>query len=426
MTTQGRAADSPAALLTILYLGVAAGVQMTDRGLLALLSPAIQASFGVGDAVIGALHGIAGILVASLLAIPLARLADQYSRKAVLLFFIAAWVALTALGALAPWFPLFFAGRAAAGVTEFALIPVIYSMLPDLVRPGRRVAANLSFAALMSVGAASGYALGGWLVDQAAQLGAAFPGTLGGFETWRLAMVMIAGLGLPLLLLGFATVDPPRRAIAAEAATGSLPAFLRAQGRTIGLLVLAAGGVAIAVQGLMPLLALALTRRFSFDLGMLGEWLGVIVLATNLASLGMAGLMDRLLPAGRQEAGRPLVMALGALLALPCVLLLPWLGSVQAVLVLVTGFLLATCLANAFIPTMVQDLVPPPLRARAFASYSVIIAAFCAIGPVLMGAVSDQVMGRDLLGAITWVAVPSLAVAALAASFAGWRILSVR
>ncbi len=416
------AADSPAALLTILYLGVAAGVQMTDRGLLALLSPAIQVSFGVGDAVIGALHGIAGILVASLLAIPLARLADRYSRKAVLLLFIGAWVALTALGALAPWFPLFFAGRAAAGVTEFALIPVIYSMLPDLVGPRRRVAANLSFAALMSVGAAAGYALGGTLVAQAARLGAAFPETLGGLETWRLAMVLIAALGLPLLLLGFATLDPPRRETPAEAATGSLPAWLRRHGRTIGLLVLAAGGIAIAVQGLMPLLALALTRRFSFELGMLGEWLGVIVLATNLASLGLAGLMDRLLPERRREAGRPLVMAAGALLALPCVLALPWLGSVQAVLVLVGLFLLATCLANAFIPTMVQDLVPPPLRARAFASYSVVIAAFCAIGPVLMGAVSDQVMGRDLLGAITWVAAPSLGLAALAALTATRRL----
>jgi MFS family permease len=418
-------AGSPAALLTILYLGVAAGVQMTDRGMLAMLTPAIQQSFGTSDAVIGALHGIAGILVASALAIPLARLADRHSRKAVLLFFVAAWVVLTALGALAPWFPLFFAGRAAAGVTEFALVPVIYSMLPDLVTPGRRVAANLSFAALMAVGAGAGYAMGGALVAQAGLLRGAFPATLGGLETWRIAMLMIAGLGLPLLLAGIATLDPGRRGTALIAgvpgttATGtsdeSLPAFLCRQGTAIGLLVLAAGGVAIAVQGLMPLLTLALSRRFTFDLGMLGEWLGVIVLATTLASLGLAGLSARLMPG---PARRPLVMAAGAALALPCVLLLPWAGSIEMVLVLVGGFLLATCIANAFIPTMIQELVPDTLRARAFAVYSVAISAFCAIGPVLMGGVSDHLMAQDLLGAITWVAVPALGMATLCAALA--------
>lgn len=416
----GRAvADSPAALLTILYLGLAAGVQMTDRGLLAILSPAIQRSFDTGDAALGALHGVAGILAASALAIPLARLADRHSRKAVLLAFIGAWAALTALGALATWFPLFFLGRAAAGVTEFALIPVIYSLLPDLVGPRRRVAANLTFAALMAVGAAAGYALGGVLLGWAEALRGAWPVPFGGLEPWRLAMLIAAAAGLPLLLLGLATVDPPRRHAAAAVASATaltLPGHLRRRGDVILLLVLAAGGVAVAVMGLMPLLALALTRRFTFELRALGDWLGIIVLATSLASLGVTGLLDRMLPDAWRVRGRPVTMAAGAALAWPCVLALPWARSVEDVLVLVTGFLLATCIANAYIPTMVQDLVPDALRARGFAFYSLIIASFSALGPVLMGAVSDHLTGRDLLGAMTWVAGPSLALSVICAT----------
>lgn len=75
----------PAGLWTVAFLGITAGTQMSDRGLQSILSPAIQQSFGVSDAVIGALHGIAGILVASALAVPLARLADRHSRKTILL-----------------------------------------------------------------------------------------------------------------------------------------------------------------------------------------------------------------------------------------------------------------------------------------------------------------------------------------------------
>jgi len=43
-----------AGLWTVAFLGVTAGVQMSDRGLQSILSPAIKARFGVSDAVIGA------------------------------------------------------------------------------------------------------------------------------------------------------------------------------------------------------------------------------------------------------------------------------------------------------------------------------------------------------------------------------------
>lgn len=69
MPTRPRAAWPWAGLATVVFLGVTAGVQMSDRGLQSILSPAIRETFGVGDAVIGALHGIAGILIASALAI---------------------------------------------------------------------------------------------------------------------------------------------------------------------------------------------------------------------------------------------------------------------------------------------------------------------------------------------------------------------
>lgn len=54
---------SLSALLTIGFLGLTAGIQMSDRGMQAILLSAIQATFTVGDATIGALQGPAGVLV---------------------------------------------------------------------------------------------------------------------------------------------------------------------------------------------------------------------------------------------------------------------------------------------------------------------------------------------------------------------------
>lgn len=412
--------DSLAAWATLFFLGLTAGVQMTDRGLLAMLSSAIQTTYQAGDGWIGALHGVAGILVASLLALPLAKLADRHSRKLMLLGFIAAWALLTLLAAAAPNFPLFFMGRAAAGITEFALIPVIYSMIPDLVSEKRRVLANLIFAALMAAGASAGYYFGGATIQLAGHLVQEVPAIFGGFEAWRVAMALLAMLGLPLLLLGLTTHDPPRAMAQQESAasSGSLLDYARSNAAALALLILAAGGVAMAVQGLMPLIVLALTRRFETDLGPVGESLGMLLLATNLTSLVIAGFIDRLLLPRIQQRGRPLVMALGALATVPFVLLMLQASTANVALVLIGGFLLMTCIANALIPTIIQDIVPNKLRARAFAVYSLIISVFCAAGPVLMGGLSDLVLRKDLLTAIVAIGTPSLLIAAACAAFA--------
>ena len=402
-----------AGLATVVFLGVTAGIQMSDRGLQSILSPAIKLGFGVGDAVMGALHGIAGILVASALAVPLARLADRHSRKTILLCLIAAWTALTALGALAPSFPLFFLGRAASGITEFAMIPIVYSLIPDLVGERWRVGSNLVFAALMATGASAGFYLGGNLLDLVTHLAAS--GALPTLEPWRLCMLLLSFAGIPLLLAGLATVNPPRQALTASTDTQSesVAAFARSQLRPILLFIGTAGGLAIAVQATMPMIAMATVRRYAADLGTVGHTLGLITLLANLGSLPLAGALDRGLRARFGESARPIVMGTASALSIPCIAVMPLVANEQTAMGLVAGFLLTTCIANALIPTMLQDLAPVSLRARCFAIYSFLIAIFCAAGPVLSGAISQFLMKDDLLMSIAIAGVPVLGIAVI-------------
>ncbi|MDN5874175.1 MAG: MFS transporter, partial [Sinobacteraceae bacterium] len=143
---------------------------MSDMGLQAISLSSIQKTFDVSDATLGALQGLAGILVGSALAVPFARFADHFSRKRVLLCLILASTATMVLSALAPNFPLFFIGRSAAGITDFAMVPLVYSMIPDLAPERHRVLANLSFAAFMTVGVSGGFYFGGALLSTAAGL----------------------------------------------------------------------------------------------------------------------------------------------------------------------------------------------------------------------------------------------------------------
>ncbi|MEM6651441.1 MAG: MFS transporter, partial [Pseudomonadota bacterium] len=191
------------ALFTIVVLGLCAGVQLSDQGIQSLSLSSIQTSFGVSDAALGAVQGLAGFFVGSLVAIPLSRLVDKFSRKYILLCLIITSTAMMILSALAPNFALFFLGRSSAGILEFAMIPLVYSMIPDLAPERDRVLANLGFAALMAAGASGGFYFGGDIIAAGERV---FPFAM---DAWRKGFLLISISGLPLLLLGLLTLDPP-------------------------------------------------------------------------------------------------------------------------------------------------------------------------------------------------------------------------
>ncbi len=401
---------SPRALFTVAFLGITCGTQMSDMGLQSLSLSAIQKSFDVSDSMLGALQGLAGILVGSAVAIPLSRFADRFSRKLVLLCLIIASTAMMVLSAFAPNFPLFFIGRSAGGITEFAMIPLVYSMIPDLAPQRDRVLANLSFAALMAVGSSIGFYFASTIIATA---DAFFPFAM---EPWRKGFLFISMAGLPLFLMCLLTIDPPRHVTAVDIDTRpSLTHFLRERWQAVGLFVGVAGCLLIAVQALNQLISLALERRFDASIETLGSAMGTIVLATSVGCLPVAGLIDRMLGRRLGIAARPLIMGLMAAAAIPFAAALSYVGTVDQALIATGLFLFATCTANALVPTMLQDLTPATLRARSFAIWSFVVSLFSASGPLIAGNLSDHLLSNHLLNAITLTAIPALALSAFCA-----------
>jgi len=401
---------TPRGLFTVAFLGITAGVQMSDMGLQAISLSAIQQTFAVDDAALGALQGLAGVLVGSALAVPLARFADRYSRKRLLLCLIVASTAMMVLSALAPTFPLFFIGRSAAGITEFAMVPLVYSMIPDLAPERHRVLANLGFAALVAAGASGGFYFAGSLLSIADEL---IPLPI---EPWRNAFMLLSLAGLPLLLLGTLTADPPRCAgTAGPGSQGSLRLFLRQRRAAIGCFAGAAGFMVVAVQAINHLISLALERKFEAAPGEIGHAMGLIVFMTAWGCLPVAGIVDRLFAPRLGPAVRPMIMAVCALIAIPVALLLATVSRIDHGFAVVGTTLFVTSTAYALVPTMVQDLTPPGLRARCFAIWSFVVSVFGAAGPLAAGILSDRVFGGHLLNAITLTAAPALAISMLCA-----------
>ena len=395
------------ALFTIVVLGLCAGVQLSDQGIQSLSLSSIQKSFGVSDAALGAVQGLAGFFVGSLVAIPLSRLVDKFSRKYILLCLIITSTAMMILSALAPNFALFFLGRSSAGILEFAMIPLVYSMIPDLAPERDRVLANLGFASLMAAGASGGFYFGGDIIAAGERV---FPFAM---DAWRKGFLLISISGLPLLLLGLLTLDPPRyRGLVGIHVSDSLTKFFRNRWKLMVQFLGMAGFMLLAVQALNQLVALAMERRFDADLPTIGQSMGVILLIVSAGSIPAAGILDRLLERYLGYSSRPAIMGLAAASAIPASVSMLVVSRIDYAFTAVGVFMFITATANALVPTMLQDLIPAPLRARIFAIWSFLVSIFSALGPLIAGLLSDFAVQRNLLQAITITIVPALIVSA--------------
>jgi hypothetical protein len=143
--------------------------------------------------------------------------------------------------------------------------------------------------------------------------------------------------------------------------------------------------------------------------------MGLIILVTSVGCLPVAGMLDRALARRVGQAARPLVMGLSVLVAIPALLLLISMRTLDQAFVAVGLFLFMTCTANALVPTMLQDLAPASLRARCFAIWSFVVSLFGASGPLIAGTLSDWFFDQHLLNAVAAVAVPALTVSMVCA-----------
>jgi MFS family permease len=196
------------AVLILIYM-----LNFLDRQIIGILAAPLKEEFGMSDSQFGLLGGIAFASVYSTLAIPLAWLADRYSRVWIMTGALAVWSGFTALCGMAGSFGQLFLCRMGVGVGEAGGVAPAYSLIADYFPPHQRARALAAFAFGIPLGMAAGTLVGGLL---AATYG------------WRTAFIVVGLLGVlvaPLLRL---TVKDPKRggtdAIKTEAQVAALAA----------------------------------------------------------------------------------------------------------------------------------------------------------------------------------------------------------
>ena len=181
-------------LLTVLLLVNA--LNLADRQGLAVSAPAIKHDLMLSDTQLGLLQGLGFAIFFSLLALPIARLAEHKSRTRIIAISVGVLGVMLSLCGTAKNFWQFLLFRIGVGVGDAGFGPPVASLTGDHYPTDKRASVNSIIWLGAPVGAVVGSVLGGWCAQN-----------LG----WR---VWFYGLGVPaapLAAASRATTSPTRK-----------------------------------------------------------------------------------------------------------------------------------------------------------------------------------------------------------------------
>jgi predicted MFS family arabinose efflux permease len=158
----------------------------TDRMAVSVLIEPIKTALLLTDTQVGLITGFAFALFYAIMGIPIARLADRGNKARILVLCFLLWSAMTALSGMATSFLTLFAVRLMVGVGEAGCLPTSFSIISERFTASQRPLAISIFQAGGKLGVALGMA------------GAGLAGDLLG---WRVALLLVGLLGLPIALL---------------------------------------------------------------------------------------------------------------------------------------------------------------------------------------------------------------------------------
>ncbi len=386
-------------IVVVLTLANVSG--FVDRQILSLLVEPIKRDLGVSDTQVSLLMGLSFAVFYSVLGIPIGRLADRGSRRAIVAVGAVLWSAMTALSGLARSFSQLFVLRVGVGVGEATLGPSAVSLIADAFPRERRGTAMSVYMLGTFLGSGIAYSLGAYVVGlTAAQSGWTWP-IVGEIRPWQTVFVIV---GLPGLLIGVLAMtmrDPPRESNAAVLPFAEVIGYFRLHARTMSTLSLGFACSAAVNYGIAAWLATFFVRTHGWTATEAGTLQGALTMTVGVAGTLLGGrLTDRWVRAGQTDA--PLRVGIYAALGLLITAgLYPLVPSATLAAVLLVPVNLFAAMPWGAANAAVAEALPSRMRGQGSAVYFLVVNLFAgAFGPTAVALLTDHVFGDP--AALRW------------------------
>lgn len=372
-----------------------------DRQILALMIEPIKHDLQLSDTQFSLLHGLAFSLFYAVMGIPIAVLADRYSRPRIIAIGVAFWSLATAACGLSRNFLHMFLCRIGVGIGEAALSPAAYSMMSDMFPREKLGRAVGVYSIGAFVGGGMAFLIGGYVIDLLKTVDSvAVP--WGTMKPWQLTFFVVGLPGLLVALLILLTVrDPQRKGLTrnaeGQAERPGIKVTMRFLGRHRATFACHYLGFSFYAMILFCLLGWApayYMRAYGLTPTQVGYMLGAVVLVTNTAGVFCGGwLMDWLARRGREDAP----MRAGVIGA--CAMALPAIAFTQVDNLYVSVALLIPAMFFASFPmptsTAAMQVLPPnQFRAQISALFLLVSNLIgLGLGTTLVALLTDRVFG---------------------------------
>ena len=369
-------------VLSVLVLSYV--LSFIDRQLMTILLEPIKAEFGASDTAMGFLTGFAFAIFYAVLGIPVARLADRWSRRNVLAVSMVIWSAMTAACGMAGSFWQMAVLRVGVGVGEAGGTPPSHSLISSYFPARERSTAMGIYGSGSQIGVLLGM-FGGAVIAE----------TMG----WRWAFFIFGLPGVLIGLLVFVVVREPPKAPAPVSTSMMSDVMSLWQTPAFAIISFATAFTALAGYGMGTWFPSFLIRIHGLTLTEAGLTLGIVgTLGALIGAVSGGILCDRLTKIDSRWQLR--VPSIGAGLSVVFLgLFLIWPESQQwrlgeyrvpvAVVFLFFGGIVSSFWIG---PTYaaIQTLTPSHLRSQASALLLLLLNLIgMGLGPLVVGALSD-------------------------------------
>ena len=356
-----------------------------DRQIVGILAVPIKADLGLTDSQLGLMGGLAFALFYTGLGIPVAMLADRFSRTWIMTAALTIWSAMTAASGLATNFWQLFAARLGVGVGEAGGVAPAYSLISDFFPPNQRARALSIYSFGIPIGSA---------------IGIVFGGIIASLINWRYAFFFVGLAGIVLAPIFRMTIKEPvrgqfdRKRDDTKAPSLKLILHTLVSKPSFWLLSLGASFSSMIGYGVFFWLPSFFVRSYGLTLLDASLFYGAILLLGGVAGIWAGGwLGDRFGQSKRSQFAR--IPAIAFIATVPFYVL-AILSPTLAVSFFV--FLVPTALGLAWLGPVIsaiQHLVRPDMRATASAVFLFIINLIgIGLGTYVIGALSDTLAAQ--------------------------------
>lgn len=351
------------AILAGLYI-----ISFIDRFALGLLVEPLKKDLAVNDVQIGLLFGTAFGIFYGAMGLPLARIADRFSRKWLIICCVVLWSSCTVGSGFASSFSVLVILRIGLAIGEAALSPSVYSLIGDLFPPKSRTLAATLYNASGMIGVSLAYVAGAELIAIITRLSPT--GIIGGFQIWQIVLILC---GLPGLLLAaiFAILgrEPVRPPVPGELKGESLASVFRfavSKGWLYLSLFLGAGFSQFATNAFIAWSPTYLSRRYGMTMVEAGRAYGYHNMIALVGGALVIPIIAKKLGDRRPEAIIWTAAVCVFLGAVACVAS-AFQTNAEHFLLFVTVGLFLSMGAGSAVLTSVHLITPPSMRATLFA-----------------------------------------------------------